>query len=129
MKKASVIGLMLGLSMSIIAPLAYSPERFETLSQLTGQSIEYLQAQVDQGLGLGEIAQENGVYEAFREARQAMREAMLQRRIENGSLSPEEADQIRERFTERDGLCHDGTESRFELNREFRMGMRRQRIR
>ncbi|NDL66649.1 hypothetical protein [Anaerotalea alkaliphila] len=90
----------------------------EKLSELTGQSVESLyEAKGDSTFGA--IAAEEGVLDEFKADMLARKQAVLEQRVEEGRLTQEEADTIRERLEENLATC-DGTG----LNRgEERLGI------
>lgn len=76
--------------------LAYGgANAYETLKDLTGMTDEQIAAERQDGIRLGEIAEEKGVYEKFRDAMMEDKFDVLKQRVEDGTLTQEEADEIK----------------------------------
>ncbi len=104
-KSGLVLGAILGISLTVIAPLAYSSSTLTNLSQLSGESVETIEAKLDAGEHPGAIAIAYDVEEAFKELQQDAREANLQRRVDDGKWTQAEADELRSVWNERSEDC------------------------
>ncbi len=97
MKKTFVILTVIILAMGTMA-LSFAGSRFspaEIYADLTGTTEEAAYAlKLETGKTFGELAEEAGVYDAFREATHANKVAWINEKVANGELTEEEAAQI-----------------------------------
>jgi hypothetical protein len=77
-----------------------SEAALETLSEVTGDSVEIIQ---DSGLTLHEYAETEGVLEAFQERLLELKESKLNELVANGTITQEKADFMVERMSQMDG--------------------------
>ncbi len=127
MKKGLLLGAVLGISLSVLMPLAYSSATVETLATLSGVSTETIEAELEAGSRPAELALSYDVVEAFKERQADNREAMIQRRIERGNLSEEEANQLRAEHAQRMEDCDGEPGSQEPLNRKLAKGSQNRR--
>ncbi len=111
-KKAAVLGatiMMLGVtSVGAFAASGYGSPA-EAVAGLTGKSVDtVIEEKQASGKTYGALANEAGVLDEFQSEMQEMKEAALQNRVENGTMTQERADAIMERAQERQADC-DGT--------------------
>lgn len=110
-KKIFVSAAALALSVSAltaVAAAAYTTPA-EALADLTSRTVEsVIDEHVNEDKTYGEIANEAGVLEAFREANQEIRITRIEDRVADGTLDRERADTIIERIKENTANC-DGT--------------------
>lgn len=97
MKKTLVILAVVILAMGTMA-LSFAGSLFspaEIYADLTGTTVDEAYAlKLETGKTFGELAEEAGVYEAFRDATHANKVAWINEKVENGELTEEEAAQI-----------------------------------
>ncbi len=95
----------------------------EIASELTGQSVESLREQRLAGETYGEIVEAYEVRDAFRAKMLEQKKAILDERVESGSLTQEEADKIYDALL-MDGLCDEEKQMLFgeELSARFGKG-------
>jgi hypothetical protein len=67
---------------------------YDTIKQLTGMTDDEIVAQRADGARLGEIAEEKGVRDAFRETMEVYKLETIKQRLADGTLTQEEADAI-----------------------------------
>ncbi len=127
MKKGLLMGAVLGVSLSVLMPLAYSSATVDTLAELTGINVEAITAELDAGARPAEVAQAYDVYETFKELQSANREAMIQKRIDRGNLTEEEANQIRAEHAQRVEDCTGEPGTQEPLNRNLAKGSQNRR--
>lgn len=97
MKKTFVILAVIILAMGTMA-LSFAGSRFgpaEIYADLTGTTEEAAYAlKLETGKTFGELAEEAGVYDAFREATHANKVAWINEKVASGELTEEEAAQL-----------------------------------
>ena len=81
----------------------------EILANLTGEDVEDIEAGKEAGDGYGALAQEKGVFEAFKADRLVQAESQLEAAVTDGRLTQEEADErlsaMQEKLENCDGTC------------------------
>ncbi|HHT77734.1 MAG TPA: hypothetical protein GXZ67_07625 [Clostridiaceae bacterium] len=81
----------------------------DIIASLTGRSQEEVQAEKqERDVTYGAMAAEAGELEAFRSEMVELRDAQIQARVDEGTMSPEEAEQLRARISQNIENC-DGT--------------------
>ena len=99
----------------------------EIVSGLTGESVESLNAKRVEGKTYGTIAKENGKLEEFKSQMLEQKKAVLDKRVANGELTKEKADQIynmlKENMANCDGSGSAGLCSRNSMGFGKRIGM------
>lgn len=96
----------------------------EIVSDLTGKSVESLYSQRVEGKTYGQIANDSGTFEEFKKEMLEQKKIILNERVQDGSLTQVEADEIYKNIQENQENC-DGTGSAAigqTFNSNFRMG-------
>lgn len=101
MKKIT-IGL---LGILLIGTAAFAATPAEIYSEVAGVTEEEAYDLRQEGQTFGEIAQENGVYEEFTDKMLEEKIAIIEDKVEQGSLTREEADNLIAKFQENIGNC------------------------
>jgi phosphate-selective porin len=70
----------------------------EILSDVSGNPVEDIQQQRQQGQTYGEMAEDYGKFEEFRQQMIEQKKAILEKRVQEGSLTQEQADEIEKRL-------------------------------
>lgn len=104
---AAVIGLIAA-GTTVYAATAATPA--EIVSQLTGKSVEAVTQERLDGNTYGEIAEEAGVLDAFKDQMLESKKAWLAERVEAGTLTQAQADEIIQAMEANQAVC-DGTGS------------------
>ena len=112
MKKIKKLALTLGVTtlvasagIGVYAAEISSPA--EILSRLTGTSVERLYESKG-NMRFGELAEQEGVADEFRQEMLANKKAMLDKKVSEGTLTQEQADEMYKNMVENQGSC-DGT--------------------
>lgn len=103
-------GILAGGVMTVSA-LGGPQNNADILSKITGKSVADISTQrTEENKTYGEIASENGVLDEFKEAKLESTKEVVAGRVENGSLTQEQADQIISNMEENMTDCNgDGT--------------------
>lgn len=114
-RMAALLTVLALLTVSVVVFAATVKSPAEILSGLTGQSQEALAEKRADGETYGAMAANAGVLEQFRAGMLERRMARIEQKVEEGKLSPEDADQLRQAIQERQENC-DGTCDNERLN-------------
>lgn len=104
----TVVGLMGASGAMAYAATIQTPA--EITAEVTGKSVEDIYEEHQAGSTYGEIANEAGVLDEFKELIMEQKKAILDERVETGKLTQEEADAIYNNLLENQSSC-DGTGS------------------
>ena len=111
-RKLLIIGLMVlavGAAGTAVVSAAGNETPADIIASITGRSQEEVRGEKqDRDVAYGTIAAEAGELEAFKTEMSELKEAQIQARVDEGDMSPEEADQIRARIAQSIENC-DGT--------------------
>ena len=97
---------ILSLGVAAFAATAMSPA--EIVGDLTGQTVEAVQAAREEGETYGAVAKDAGVLEAFQASMLENRKAAIAERVADGTLTQEQADALLKAMDEHMASC-DGT--------------------
>lgn len=103
----------------------------EVLAGLSGQPMDELQIKRREGRTYGSIAEDYGKLEEFREQVLEQKEAILDKRVEEGYITPEKAEEIRERmgaFCDGEGspgICNHGYGAGFGMGTRHGVGQKK----
>lgn len=110
-KKIIAVGLAAGIVAAAGAVYAAGIKTpAETVSELTGKSLEDVQQERQSGKTHGTIASENGKLEDFKKQMLESKKAILDQRVKDGRLTQQQADEIYNAIKENQTSC-DGTGS------------------
>ncbi|WHH60683.1 DUF2680 domain-containing protein [Petroclostridium sp. X23] len=96
----------------------------DVLSDATGQTVEDLYEERSTGKTYGQIADENGVLDQFKDSMLEQKKAIVEQRVEEGTITREQADAFLKAMEERIATC-DGTGIGGGLGRQSGMGFGR----
>lgn len=115
---ATTITLTAALSAAAFATTVYSPA--EILANLTGKTTTQVYELREDGKTFGQIADENGVYESFKNDMLENKKAIIDQRVQEGSLTAEQGEAFKKAFEEKMATC-DGSSvaSRERLGQKF----------
>ena len=109
MKKIKNIALALGVTtlvasagIGVYAAEISSPA--EILSRITGTSVEKLYESKG-SMRFGELAEQEGIADEFRQEMLANKKAMLDKKVSEGTLTQEQADEMYKNMVENQGTC------------------------
>lgn len=110
MNKKRIIGTIIGLSVLVsgTAFAATFKTPAESVSDLTQIPVEKLYEERQQGKTYGEIANENGVLDQFKDEMLQNKFAIIDERVEEGRITAEDAEALKSQLKERMENC-DGT--------------------
>lgn len=110
MKKAltGILAVMMTLGMAVTSFAATYSTPAEAAAGVTGQSIEEVVSQRQEGKTYGTIANEAGKLEEFKAAALEMKEDRLRELVKDSSITQSDADEILAIIKERQAVC-DGT--------------------
>ena len=112
---AAILTVLALLTVSVVVFAASVKSPGEILSGLTGQSQEALAEKKAEGETYGTMAANAGVLEQFRAGMLERRMAFIDQKVEEGKLTPEDAEQFKAAIQERQENC-DGTGDNERLN-------------
>ena len=124
MKKINKLtGVIVGVSVLAISVTAFAVSALspvEITSNLTGKSVEELQAQRAEGKTYGTIASEAGVLDEFKTQMLEQKKEVVANRVEEGRIAKDVADEIIANIEENQEDC-DGTGSA-QLGKQYNVG-------
>ncbi|KDR96243.1 Protein of unknown function [Peptoclostridium litorale DSM 5388] len=98
-----IIGGVMVISLGAVAFADSVMTPAQVYSDVTGKTVEEAYEDRQSGKTYGELAQEEGKYEEFKEQLLENRKALLEERVEDGTLTREQADLMLQRMEECDG--------------------------
>lgn len=122
MKKKIIITLVVMTLLMTITALAVtikSPSGI--LSEITGIAEEQLQEQRQNGAKYGQIAEENGVAEEFKQSMLENKFAIIDERVAQGKLTQEEAEEFKNTLNERMESCTGECTENEKLGQQYNM--------
>lgn len=128
MKKIAMIGAVL-LIISAVSVTAYAASDYKTPAEaaagVTGRTVEDVtNERQNTGKTYGEIANEAGKTEEFRNQMIEMKKSALAQKVADGKLTQERADEILKAIEEHSADCDGSEQARIGMNQGIGFGMR-----